>query len=103
MTSRADTTRFSPIGAITVSITRVASSVPAHAPSPLDRIGSAGLAGLGHPAVDREPVTARELRKQLPESMTEQLLAVKANQRAIGVIDELVAEIDDLAARTANR
>ena len=76
---------------------------PGPRPLAVDRIGTAGLAGLGHPAVDREPVTPRELRKQLPEAMTEQPLAVKANQRAIGVIDVFMAKIDDLAARTANR
>ena len=69
----------------------------------MDGLGSAWLTGLGDPAVDREPLTARELREQLPETIPEQLLAVQPHKRAIGVIDVLEAKVNDLTRGITNR
>ena len=69
----------------------------------VDVIGPARLAGHRHPAVDREPVTARIVGKQLPDPVAEQLLAVEPHELAVGVVDVLVAKIDDLAAIITDR
>ena len=102
VTSRADTTRFSPIETTIVSTTRVATGCRP-TPARVDVIGPGRLAGHGHPAVDRESLAARIVGKQLPDSVPEQLLAVEPDQLAVGVVDVLIAKIDDLAAITTDR